>query len=206
LLDKFDNSGSGKGQYFHQDMLVARKIFINKPYNHLDIGSRIDGFVAHVAVFRQIDVMDIRPQPGYISNVNFIQCDFMEPIKETFSESWDSVSCLHALEHFGLGRYGDPVNYNGHILGFDNLYRVLKKGGKLYFSVPIGAQRIMFNSGRFFSINYLLKQFRDKYHIETFSFVDDFGNLHENLQLIEPDIQNNFGVMFGCGIFEMTKL
>jgi hypothetical protein len=29
----------------------------------------------------------------------------------------DSLSCLHALEHFGLGRYGDPIDPRGHEKG-----------------------------------------------------------------------------------------
>ena len=40
----------------------------------------------------------------------------------------DSVSCLHALEHFGLGRYGDPVDPDGHLKGFRNLRRIVQGG------------------------------------------------------------------------------
>jgi hypothetical protein len=54
LDDKFAKSGIARGHYFHQDLLVAKKIFANNPELHVDIGSRIDGFVAHVASFREI--------------------------------------------------------------------------------------------------------------------------------------------------------
>jgi hypothetical protein len=27
----------------------------------------------------------------------------------------DTLFCLHAIEHFGLGRYTDPININIHI-------------------------------------------------------------------------------------------
>ena len=37
--------------YFHQDFVVARKIFERNPRLHIDVGSRVDGFVAHVATF-----------------------------------------------------------------------------------------------------------------------------------------------------------
>jgi hypothetical protein len=110
LDDRFSDSGSAKGHYFHQDLLVARRIFLNQPSIHVDVGSRIDGFVAHVASFRQITVIDIRPLPNNITNVKFIQADLMEPIRDDLIECCDSLSCLHAIEHFGLGRYGDPVN------------------------------------------------------------------------------------------------
>jgi len=64
--DKYSSSGTMSGHYFHQDLLVARKIYQNNPTKHVDIGSRQDGFIAHVAVFREIEVLDIRPQLSVI--------------------------------------------------------------------------------------------------------------------------------------------
>ena len=204
--DRFSNSGSAKGHYFHQDLLVARRIYANKPSIHVDVGSRIDGFVAHVASFRPIDVIDIRPLSSNIPNVRFIKADLMAPIKDDLIEYCDSLSCLHVIEHLGLGRYGDPVNYDGYLLGLNNLHQILKKGGKFYFSVPIGPQRIEFDAHRVFSITYLLELFAGKYQIDHFSFVDDHGDLHENSTITNINKQNNFGCVCGCGIFEMTKL
>lgn len=206
LGDRLTDSGSAKGHYFHQDLLVARRINLNNPHRHVDVGSRIDGFVAHVAAFRAIEVIDIRPLPSNIPNVTFKQADLMAPIQESLLEYCDSLSCLHAMEHFGLGRYGDPVSYDGYILGLNNLHCMLKKGGKLYFSVPIGPQRIEFNAHRVFSSGYLLECFDGKYRIDQFSFVDDRGDLHENTPISDGDVQSNFGCVYGCGIFELTKL
>jgi hypothetical protein len=169
-------------------------------------GSRIDGFVAHVASFREVYIIDIRPLVSTLPNFVFIQQDFIQSLKEELIASSDSVSCLHALEHFGLGRYGDAVNYNGYLSGWENLYKMLTKGGKLYFSVPIGPQRIEFNAHRVFSIKYLLELCDGKYRIDHFSFVDDNGDLHENAALTAAEINNNFRCHYGCGIFEMTKL
>ncbi|WP_243371793.1 DUF268 domain-containing protein [Geotalea sp. SG265] len=205
LGDRFTDSGSAGGHYFHQDLLVARRIYLNNPHRHVDIGSRIDGFVAHVAAYRVIEVIDIRPLSSKIQNVIFKQADFSFPIQENLYGYCDSLSCLHAIEHFGLGRYGDPVNYNGYIQGLDNLYRMLQKGGKLYLSVPIGLQRIEFNAHRVFSVGYLLECLNVKYRIDNFSFVDDNGDLHENIPISDEDIRCNFGCVYGCGIFELTK-
>jgi len=206
LADRFDSGGTTKGHYFHQDLLVARRIFMNAPQIHYDVGSRVDGFVAHVASFRKIHVLDIRPLHSKTENIVFEQQDFMAPLKDSFKECTDSLSCLHALEHFGLGRYGDPIDYDGYLKGLENLYLMLKPGGGLYFSVPIGKQRIEFNAHRVFSVKYLLELFNDKYHIEHFSFVDDNGDLYENAKLAESNIVNNFGCNYGCGIFEMRKI
>ena len=130
----------------------------------------------------------------------------MEDIRSDLVQYCDSLSCLHVIEHFGLGRYGDPVTYDGYILGLNNLYKILKKGGKFYFSVPIGPQRIEFDAHRVFSLIHLFKLFDGKYKINNFSFVDDKGDLHENVSITDANKQNNFGCVFGCGIFEMTKL
>ena len=71
LGERFAPSGEIKGYYFHHDLLVARRIYEVGPRKHVDVGSRIDGFVAHVAVFRPIEVLDIREQPSRVTNVSF---------------------------------------------------------------------------------------------------------------------------------------
>jgi len=206
LKEKFSEGGTAKGHYFHQDLLVARRIFKNNPKTHVDIGSRIDGFVAHVAAFREIIVFDIRPLESNIPNVKFKCADLMTDPKEELVDFCDSLSCLHALEHFGLGRYGDPINYDGYLCGLENIYRILKKGGKFYLSVPIGPQRLEFNGQRVFSLSYLLSLLQDHYQIDHFSLVDDKGDLDENVELTPDKIESNFDCRYGLGIFEMTKI
>lgn len=204
LENRFQTSGTMSGHYFHQDLFIAKKVFINKPVRHVDIGSRTDGFVAQVAVFREIEVIDIRPQTSKVANIIFKQMDLMgSEIKE--ENYCDSLSSLHAIEHFGLGRYGDPIDYFGHLKAFNNIHKILKPGGKFYFSTPIGPQRIEFNAHRVFSVQYLLDQFKDKYVVQSFSYVDEKGDLIENATLSQENINANFNCNFGCGIFELIK-
>ena len=205
FLDERDaDSGSTSGHYFHQDLLVANRIFQNSPERHVDIGSRIDGFVAHVAAFRKIEVVDLRPMSTWIPNIIFKQADFMHD-DLNLKDYCDSVSSLHAIEHFGLGRYGDRLDYNGHLKGLNNIYRMLQEGGKFYFSVPIGKQRIEFNAHRVFDVKYLIDLIKDKYRIDSFSYVNDSGDLYKDIPLNPEDIENNYGCHYGCGIFELTK-
>jgi hypothetical protein len=205
LGDKFKSGGSLTDHYFYQDLLVAQRIFENKPERHIDIGSRIDGFVAHVASFREIEVFDIRPLKHEIHNVKFVQSDFMIPHQDLINCT-DSLSCLHALEHFGLGRYGDPLDPAGHLKGLESVFLTLKKGGKFYFSSPIGPLRIEFNAHRVFSISYLLEIFKGKFVVDRFYYIDDNKKLHTDSILSEDTINSNFGCRFGCGIFEMTRI
>ena len=71
LQDYSDNAGQNKGHYFHQDLLVAKMIYDTKPRRHIDIGSRLDGFVAHVASFREIEVFDIVAKPPLPRQLRF---------------------------------------------------------------------------------------------------------------------------------------
>lgn len=203
--DRFDYAGALLGHYFHQDIYTANKIWKNNPYKHVDIGSRIDGFVAHVASFREIEVFDIRILSAEIINVKFVQANLMA---DDFSlvDYCDSVSCLHVIEHFGLGRYNDPIDVNGHIKGLNNIHKLLKKGGKFYFSTPIGKQRIEFDAHRVFSLSYLLKLIEPKYKIDSFAYIDDVDVLHQNIELDKENISSSFNCNFGCAIFELTKL
>ena len=202
--EKKQQSGTAKGHYFHQDLLVARRIFESNPVKHVDVGSRVDGFVAHVAAFRTIEVLDIRPMNSNVRNIQFKQADLMSPPPE-MNAYCDSLSCLHAIEHFGLGRYGDPVDFEGHLKGLDSLHAILKPGGTLYLSTPIGPQRIEFNAHRVFDVKYLLSLFEGRFKLQNFSYVDDQGELHENAALTDDLLDANFGCKYGCGIFELIK-
>lgn len=204
LGERFTESGKMSGHYFHQDLLVAQKIFKNNPIKHIDIGSRTDGFVAHVAVFRKIEIIDIRPQTSKTENIIFRRADLMQ-LPFDMVNAYDSVSSLHAIEHFGLGRYGDPIDYFGYLKAIENITKILQTGGKFYFSVPIGPQRIEFNAHRVFSVSYLIDLFDKQFILDNFSYVDDKGDLFENVVLIHSEIQSNYGCIYGCGIFELTK-
>jgi hypothetical protein len=148
LHDRYAEGGETKNEYFWQDLLVARWIYEKAPEKHVDIGSRVDGFVAHVASYREVEVFDIRPVSAKIPGILFRQTDLMDASSlPILGEGYcDSLSCLHALEHFGLGRYGDPINPLGYKLGLENMIRLVKTGGSFYLSTPIGKERVEFNS------------------------------------------------------------
>lgn len=203
LTDYNDEAGTIGGHYFHQDLLVANFIFKNNPKKHIDIGSRIDGFVAHIASFRKIEVIDIRPIKNNIhENINFIQMNFMN---SDLSQITDSLSCLHAIEHFGLGRYNDPIDPKGHIKGLENLIKLLKLGGYLYISFPISTKdEIYFNAHRVFHPLSILKidAVKEKLTLERFDYIDDNGNLHLNKDILEIKTLPKYG----CGIYTFKKI
>jgi SAM-dependent methyltransferase len=149
LLDKHE-SAADLGEYFWQDLFVAKRIIEGNPKRHVDVGSRVDGFIAHLACVREVEILDIRSLQLKISNVKFTQGDITKPTTLQNGIA-DCVSCLHTLEHVGLGRYGDSIDPDGWRKGLSSLARLLKTGGELWLSVPLGKQRIEFNAHRIFA-------------------------------------------------------
>lgn len=203
ILDEWkEAAGTANGQYFLQDLQVAQWLFAASPQRHVDVGSRIDGFVAHVAAFREIEVMDIRPLNDGIRNVRFIQSDLM-CLDAQYTGYADSVSCLHALEHFGLGRYGDPIDPEGHRKGFASLVRMVKDGGTLYLSVPIGVRRVEFNAHRIFDpMEVFGWPEAGRLTLAQFSYVGDDERLHDDAT---PEQLSGGALRSGLGIYVFRK-
>jgi hypothetical protein len=204
LSDRDEPAGEARGDYFHQDLLVARWVHDAKPVRHVDVGSRVDGFVAHVAAFRAIEVLDLRPLSTNAEGITFHQRDITRA-DDAWDECCDSLSCLHALEHFGLGRYGDPVDPDGWKRGWENLCRMVEPDGMFYFSTPIGPQRIEFDAHRVFSVPFLRDLVTKEFTIEEFCYVDDAGELHGPVDVFGDEAQHSFGCKLGCGIFALRR-
>ena len=117
----------------------------------------------------------------------------------------DSLSCLHAIEHFGLGRYGDPIDYDGHVKGLANMTRMIAPGGRFYLSAPMGETRVEFNAHRVFSPGYLLGLVEHEFDLVRFSYEDDDFGFHDDVPLDEANMEDAFGCVFGCGIYELVK-
>lgn len=200
LRDYAASAGVYGGHYFHVDLWAAQRIYAAKPARHIDVGSRIDGFISHLLVFRNVEVIDIRPIESRIPSLSFIQDDATE-MSRFPDGSVHSLSCLHAAEHFGLGRYGDPVDPQACRKFIAALARVLAPGGRLYFAVPVGRERIEFNGHRVFHPTRLMSFLESqRLTIVAGAAVDDEGNFVET-----PDWEQLARSEFACGIYELTK-
>ncbi len=199
LSDRFENAGVASGHYFHQDLWAARKIFLARPAHHLDVGSRVDGFIAHLLTFMPVEVIDIRPLKSSVVGLSFTQDD-AGALARIPDGSVTSISSLHAVEHFGLGRYGDPVDPQAPFQAMRALERVLAPGGTLYFSVPIGIERVCFTAHRIFSPRTILGEF-SALRLVSFSAVGDAGELDPDCP---PDRYAQ--ARYACGLFEFTKV
>lgn len=209
--DRFKEGGSTKNEYFWQDLLVAQKINSAQPDRHVDVGSRVDGFVAHVASFRSVEVFDIRPVSSEIPGVVFKQADLMS----TDSVSGlcnggdgycDSLSCLHAIEHFGLGRYGDPINPLGYQRGIANLSKLLKPSGRLYLSTPIEKERVEFNANWVFDPRTIVRAANEvELSLEELTVLDQQGGRKTLLNPGEETLAQLSREHYRLGIFHFLK-
>ena len=205
LHNRSSFSGVTGGHYFHQDLYVANLIYHEKPKLHLDIGSRVDGFIAHLLSFDQrLIVGDIRPLAIDSHEIDFLTIDLTsDTIKHC--KSFDSISCLHSIEHFGLGRYGDPIDPSGFSKGLFNLYHLLNVGGVLYLSFPIttaSPSLLYFNAHRVINYESSLLVLQDVgFVIKDFSFVDDGGKFFKSHPLDFELPRMNYGL----GIYTLTR-
>ncbi len=196
--DKFQSSGNSYGHYFLQDLWAANKVHQTGVKLHIDVASRIDGFVAHLLPFCKVEYVDIRPMESKINNLTYVKGDICNLPYE--SNSVESLSCLHVLEHIGLGRYGDDIDPDGHIKGAKELARILKPGGTLYFGTPVGRERLCFDAHRVFKPETIVKIFGDL-KLVSFSLIDDKAEqVFENVDLADGAHLN-----YGCGLYVFTK-
>ncbi len=203
ILTEWDEASGALGAYFYQDQRVARWIYESNPVRHVDIGSRLDGFIGSLSVFRDVEVVDIRPQPLAVPNVRFRQLDLMAPLPEKWLACTDSLSCLHTIEHFGLGRYGDPIAPDGHLQGLAQMKRMVAPGGRFYLSTQIGPQRVEFNAHRVFAPETMAAWFSDDWEIERCAVIDDQKSVTEGAGI---EVLNRFTGNLGVGIIAARKM
>lgn len=198
LSDGTEEAGAVRDQYFQQDLHVAKLVRAAAPARHVDVGSRIDGFIAHLLVFREVEVLDVRPLHSHIEGLMFIQGDGAS--MDAFADgSLPSLSSLHAVEHFGLGRYGDPIDADAPRRALESFDRVLAPGGRLYLSLPIGHRRVEFNAHRVFAPTDPVDLLPGLV-LERFDGIDDAGRFHAN---VAPDtLADN---SYGLGIYVFLK-
>jgi SAM-dependent methyltransferase len=198
LSDYTAPAGIARGHYFHQDLWAARRIHAVRPARHIDIGSRIDGFAAHVLTFMPLTIVDIRPLEDSVEGLTFIQGDATN-LAALPDDSVESLSSLHAVEHIGLGRYGDPIDAEGWRRGLDEMRRVLAPDGRFYLSVPIGRERVEFNSHRVFAPSTIVEALTPL-TLAAFHAVDDRDQLHTHART-----EDFTSAAFACGLFEFVK-
>ncbi len=197
IKDKTVQTGFDR-HYVYFTAWAARVLEKIMPLKHVDISSSLF-FSGIVSAFIPVDFYDYRPAELYLSGFESKQADLL---KLPFSDnSINSLSCMHVIEHIGLGRYGDPLDYEGDIKAIHELKRVLSPGGSLLFVVPMGnTARIEFNAHRIYTLAQIKEYFSDL-EIAEFSFIPEkSGAIIKNAT--EIDLKNEY---YGAGCFHFIK-
>ena len=195
LKDKIINTPFDP-HYTYHPAWAARILAKTKPEYHVDISS-ILSFSTIVSAFVPVKFYDYRPAELKLNN---LESGFADLKKLDFSEnSIPSLSCMHTIEHIGLGRYGDEIDPQGDIRSINELKRVLRPGGDLLFVTPVGKPRIEFNAHRVYSYEQIVDYF-SPLMVKEFSLIPDAGGIIINADPALVKEQN-----YGCGCFWFKK-
>ena len=180
--------------YAYHTGWAARVLSKLKPEKHVDISSSLY-FASIVSAFVPIEFYEYRPRE---LPFNGIRCHSGDLLKLPFPDnSIYSLSCMHVIEHIGLGRYGDKIDPDGDLKAITELKRVLE--GNLLFVVPVGNPQLEFNAHRIYSYSQVMSYFNDLNLVE-FALITDSGNIIGNATESMADEQG-----YGCGCFWFRK-
>jgi len=196
ILNEKTTLTSFDAHYFYNPIWAFNRIVKNKPKEHVDVASdyRLSGYLS---TFIKTTFIDIRPIKTSLHNLEIKKGSALAlPYKDN---SISSLSCLHVIEHIGLGRYGDPIDPNGTIKVCEEFKRVLKKEGLLYIAAPIGKEKVCFNAHRIFNPRTIINFLKPLTLIE-FSIITDSDKYIENTEPYEFNNEN-----YACGLFVFRK-
>jgi hypothetical protein len=200
----FDNRAKSSidAHYFYQAAWAFRKIAASRPTRHVDVGSDVN-YVGMLTAILPVTFVDIRPLELSIPNYEGLKGSVLA--LPFLDDSVESLSCLHVIEHIGLGRYGDPLDPLGSVKAAKEIVRVLHTGGKAYVSAPIGKSRVQFNGQRIFAVEEVLDMFAGL-KLAELSIVDPSGRFIQTATA-DPSLIDDANTGADCclGMFELIK-
>jgi len=152
-----------------------------QPKKICDVGS-YRHFILGMLSYYSVTTVDIRNRMPSPNNEFAVICDAKNLNLQ--DDEFDMVISLSALEHFGLGRYGDEFDLDADKKAFDEMIRVVKPNGHIIVTTTItNAQpSIVFNAHRIYDYE-MIRAFCSKLICEEEKFyshkIKDFCRLEE---------------------------
>ncbi len=184
--------------YTYHPAWAARVLAKTRPDKHVDISS-IVSFCAVVSAFIPVEFYDFRPAPVELDGLYIGAADLTR--LHFASNSIASLSCMHVIEHIGLGRYGDPLDPDGDLKAIGELVRVLAPGGDLLVATPVGRPRVAFNAHRIYDHEAFARYFAPLELVE-FALIEEQG---EGGLIVGPPPERVRAESYGCGCFWFRK-
>jgi SAM-dependent methyltransferase len=198
VLDESESDITYNTVYLLHSGWAARILAATRPAYHVDIGS-CSYFVTIASAFLNLAAYDLRPMDIPLPDFKTGVADLT---KLSFPDnSLESLSCMHAMEHVGLGRYYDTVDPDGDLKSARELQRVLAPGGNFLMVLPLGIPRVVFNAHRIYSYGHVINMFSGL-RLKEFSFIP-MDRPPKFIRNADPRIAEN--VDEGAGCFWFTK-
>ena len=199
FIDKTISTGFDRHYVYHTSW-AARKVKEINPSLHIDIGSGLH-FSGILSAFIPVDFYDYRPAALLLPGLRSLEGNLHSLPFENNSVA--SLSCMHTIEHIGLGRYGDPIDPDGDIKAARELARVLKPGGSLLFVTPIGRRSLIeWNAHRIYTYEDALALFGGL-ELKEFSFIHEHEKDGGIVFNADPALSRT--EHYGCGCFWFVK-
>ena len=196
IKDKTVTTGFDR-HYVYHTAWAARAVREINPHFHVDISSSLY-FSSIVSAFIPVHFYDYRPAKLELSNLESKKGDLHAlPFADM---SVASISCMHTIEHIGLGRYGDPIDADGDLKAIKELKRVTSKDGNLIIVVPVGKPKIEFNAHRIYSYKQITEAvIDDEFELKEFSFIPEYENEGPIIRGADPKLVSR--AKYACGCF-----
>jgi SAM-dependent methyltransferase len=153
-----DDTGDHPQSYIDVECTFATKQLNRlEPQSVLDIGSYrhyVLGLLSHY----RVTTIDVRARPPASINETVITADAKSVGLP--DRSFDAVISLCALEHFGLGRYGDAFDIDADKKALAEMLRVLKPSGQLILTTTVtrASAGLAFNAHRIYTLE-MIREF-----------------------------------------------
>ena len=199
IKDRTIQTGFDRHYVYHTSW-AARKVKEINPTFHTDISSSLY-FCGIVSAFVPVKFYDYRPARLVLSGLESKEGNLMRlPFEDN---SITSLSCMHTIEHIGLGRYGDPIDPDGDLKAIEELKRVTAHGGSFLFVTPIGGKsKIEWNAHRIYTYRQILSYF-DGFELKEFTLIpekEENGDIIINATEEQANKEN-----YACGCFWFVK-
>lgn len=127
----------------------------------LDVGSAGSVLPSVLAVTNRVTCLDVRKWPLKVPNLTSIQSDLFQLkgslLKPKGFGPFDVITCISAVEHFGLARFGDQKDANGDIKGVAILRSFLKPKGLMILTAPFGQPTVAYPIHRVYDSSRFLR-------------------------------------------------
>ena len=202
IKDKTITTGFDR-HYVYHTAWALRKVKEINPKKHIDIGSSLY-FCTHLSAFYPTEFYDYRPAHLNLSGLHSKHGDLTAlPFKDS---SIESISCMHTIEHIGLGRYGDPIDPDGDIKAINELKRVTAVGGSFLFVTPVGKPKIEYNAHRIYSYDQVMK-LMEGMTLKEFTLITESekGPEADNGFIVNATKEMVDAEKYACGCFWFVK-